>query len=272
MKKIYFTLTLAALVMNSGCSVKSNDDLAKDIQKQTQDKIDQINKDNEQTLNALRESSIAGGQPARVNLKGQGLKNGDLLNTKHYSVGSFGGQRCESEEVQAVDVSRVATLSNVEEDANIKAIEGLDKTFINIGCGKNLDKSLTVGLKDATISAMKELVKSKSIWMVNATKIFVCGSIDLSKMTLVLFKADETYLSNAVLTTGSKETVNLSLVTNKLILDGANSFSSLLKDETMPSLVSPITEVSLTVVQETQGAGILSITAKGANCIKAEKE
>lgn len=270
MKKIYFILVIAALTMSSGCSVKNSDDLAKDIEKQTQEKIDNFKKKNADTLNALNESSNAGGQPALIKLSGGGLKNGEYLNTKHYSAASLGGQRCDSENEQAVRESQAALLSKSEDDK--KAIEIKEKTFVNIGCGKNLDKKLTAGLVDATISEMKKLVANKTVWIIDAAKIFVCGNIDLSKMTYVSFKADEVYLSNAVLTTNNKMTVNLSLSTNKLILDGANSFSSILKDETMPSLVSPTTEVSLTVAQETQGEGVLSITAKGAKCIKAEKE
>jgi hypothetical protein len=266
MKKIYFTLTLAALIMNSGCSPKSSEDIAKE----TQTKLDLLKQDNDKQLEALSEISNSGGQPAHITMGGKGLKNGEHLNTKYYSISVLGGQRCESEEAEVVKDSQGATLSKLDEDK--ESFKDLGKTFVNIGCGKNLDKKLTTGLTDATISEMKKLVASKKVWMITASKIFVCGSIDLSKMTLVHFKADEVHLSNAVLTTGSKNTINLSLATNKLILDGASSFSSLLKDETMPSLVSPTTEVSLTVAQETQGTGVLSITAKGANCIKAEKE
>lgn len=266
MKKIYFTLMLSALVMNSGCSPKSSEDIAKE----TQAKLDLLKQDNDKTLAGLSEMSNSGGQPAHINLSGKGLKNGENLNTKYYSISVLGGQRCESEDLQAVKESQGATLSKLEEDK--EGPKDLAKTFVNIGCGKNLDKKLTAGLTDATISEMKKLVANKSVWMISASKIFVCGGIDLSKMTYASFKADEVHLSNAVLTTGSKDTVNLSLETNKLILDGANSFSSLLKDDTMPSLVSPTTEVYLAVAQETQGEGFLSITAKGANCIKAEKE
>jgi len=270
MKKIYFTLAIAALTMGSGCSVKSGDDIAKDIQKQTQDHIDKVNKENAETLAALKETSIAGGQPAQINLKGAGLKNGEYINTNYYSVSVLGGQRCESEDMQAVTADQGAVLSKSENDD--KTLSNSSKTFVNIGCGKNLDKKLTAGLTDATITEMKKLVVNKTTWVMTAAKIFVCGNIDLSKMSYVNFQADEVYLSNAVLTTNNKMTVNLVMATNKLILDGANSFSSILKDETSPSLVSPMTEVSLTVTQETQGSGVLSITAKGANCIKAEKE
>lgn len=266
MKKIYLSLTLAAFIMNSGCSPKSSED----IQKETQAKLDILKLDNDKILDVIRERENSGGQPAHLNLNGKGLKNGDYLNTKYYSVSVLGGQRCESDDLQAVQESQGSTLSKPDQDKEV--IKDLPKTFVNIGCGKNLDKKLTAGLTDATISEMKKLVANKSVWIIDASKIFVCGAIDLSKMTYASFKADEVYLSNAVLTTGSKSTVNLSLATNKLILDGASSFSSLLKDETMPSLVSPTTEVSLTVAHETQGSGVLSITAKGANCIKAEKE
>ncbi|MBC7457673.1 MAG: hypothetical protein H7235_05300, partial [Bdellovibrionaceae bacterium] len=253
-------------VMNSGCSPKSSEDIAKE----TQAKIDLLKQDNAKTLDAFNEISNSGGQPAQLNLNGKGLKNGELLNTKYYSVSTLGGQRCESEDMQPLKESQAATLSKSEEDKS--DLKDLPNTFVNIGCGKNLDKKLTAGLVDATISEIKKLATMKSIWTIDAAKIFICNSIDLSKMTVVSLKADEVYLSNAVLTTGSKVTVNLNLATNKLILDGANSFSSLLKDETSPSLVSPTTKVSLTVSQETQGNGFLSITAKGAGCIKAEKE
>lgn len=270
MKKIYLALVAVALTLSSGCSVKSGDDIAKDIERQTQEKIDQLKKENADTLAALKESSIAGGQPARINLNGQGMKNGELLNTERYTIASLGGQRCESENSQAVVADRTAQLSKAEDDK--KTFKDLGDTFVNIGCGKNLDKKLTAGLKDATISEMKKLVTNKTAWIMTASKIFVCGNIDLSKMNYINFQADEVYLSNAVLTTNNKGTINLNLATNKLTLDGANSFSSILKDETMPSLVSPTTEVSLTVTEATLGEGVLSITAKGANCIKAEKE
>lgn len=265
MKKIYLTLTLALLV-NSGCSPQS----AKDIQKEAQLKIDLLKLDNEKAIEVISERENSGGQPAHITLNGQGLKNGDLLNTNYYSVSVLGGQRCDSENRQPVNKSQAATLGRSDSDK--KSENSLPKTFVNIGCGKNIDKKLTAGLTNATVSELKKLAANKTFWMIDASKIFICGAIDLSKMTYASFKADEVYLSNAVLTTGSKNTVNLNLTTNKLVLDGANSFSSLLRDEAIPSLVSPTTEVSLTVHAETQGTGVLSITAKGANCVKAEKE
>lgn len=264
MKNIYFTFVLSALILNTGCSVRSSESVHQDVQKQ----IDQINENNSKALSDEINLTNAGGQPAHVILKGQGLKKNNFLNTQYYSVSSLGGVRCDSEMRQPVDQGQVASLETDE----VKSEINLEKTFVNIGCGKNIEKKLTAGLKDATITEKKKYISNKYIWMVNATKIFICGNIDLSKMISVHFQADEVYMSNAVLLTDNKMTATLSLSTKRLILDGANSFSSLIKEEKMPSLISPVTEVTLNVETETQGSGVLSITAKGADCVKDEKE
>ncbi len=266
MKKTSIVTILTCALMVTSCSVKSSEEIRKDAAVP----IELLKESQAKTLAELNERSTAGGQPALINLGGAGLKKDNLLNSQRYSISSLGGQRCESEDVQPVQESQFAKLSTTEEDK--ASTKTFDKNFVNIGCGKNIEKSLTSGLVDKTMTEMKKLVTNKNTWLITASKIFVCGSIDLSKMNLVIFNADEVYLSNAVITTANKSTVLLSLSANKLNLDGESSFSSLLTDDVMPSLLSPLTKVSLNVAKETLGNGFLSIAAKGANCIKADKE
>jgi hypothetical protein len=266
MKKTAIATLMTCAFIASGCSLKSSEDIRKDAIAP----FELLKESQAKTLSELNEMSTAGGQPALVNLSGAGLKKDGHLNSQRYSISSLGGQRCESEDIQPVKESQFAKLSTANEDK--ASTQTFDKTFVNIGCGKNIDKALTTGLADKTITEMKKLVTNKNTWLITASKIFICGNIDLSKMNLVIFNADEVYLSNAVMVTGNKSTVLLSLSANKLMLDGESSFSSLLTDEVMPSLLAPLTKISLSVAQETQGNGFLSITAKGANCINAEKE
>lgn len=262
MKNVTLIALLAFILFGLGCSKKAVDEI-----------LEKAKADAEQ--NKAKQADImssinAGGQPATIKLSGHGLKNGALLNSQAYSVGSFGGRKCKSEQDEAVSPKRVASLSKIEDDKPLN--QKFEKTYLNIGCGKNINKKTIAGFTYLKITELKKLAANKKVWSVKAGKIFVCSTIDLSNMTSVDLSADEVYFANAVLTTSDKMTTSLKLTTNKLILEGSSSFSSLIKDETMPSLVSPFTEVSLTVAQETLGTGTLAITAKGANCIESEKK
>lgn len=248
-----------------GCAKKS---ASKNIKQDIDAQVEEIARKHGTSTAAIKEMGNAGGQPVRIILKGQGFldQQSQQLNQNRVSVASVAGIRCDThqndevKEGHSYDVSGLIT--------QIQPLNSNEKTFINLGCEDSIDKSAIEGLSDATEAELKLYKENGKILLVKASKIFICGEKNMNDLLSVDLKADEIYLNNISFKTAQANAFNLQIEANKLILVGKNHIDSNIAASVIPSVMPVTSQLKISVNQELKGDGTLSVTARGADCIK----
>lgn len=268
MKKsaLFSSLLAVTVILSNGCtkSQSAKDDLNKKLVEINQQNEELMN-DVDRTLQDTLKTTTQGGQPGTVTLNGILSIDNDKLDSRITLSQSAGLNRDgSSATTMAQGLTKLNTLKSEDLEklkADFKKREE-ERTYINLGC--ELAESEVAGLTDATvkIDITKDMVLS-------ATRIFICGELNISDKILLSLSASEIMLKDASITQ-QKNLGTLSITTRTLILAGKNKITSL--GENGAGLLLSASSISLTVTNEIYGDGELALKSKGANNIAEQKQ
>lgn len=257
------SLLTMAVILSAGCT-KSQ------INKDLDNKLAEINRQNEETLRKLESLNLHdptlltdGGQAGSISLNGVAVIDTDKLDAR-ISVSQEAGLNLSG---SATTTKKDLKLNSLETEkletvkSSLKKLED-ERSYINLGC--ELAESEIAGLTDVT--AKTDL--TKDIALLSASRIFICGEQKVSHQMFSI-SASEVMLK-AVSITSQKNLSGVSISAGTLVLVGKNKIASF--GENGSGYRISAASINLTVTNEIYGDGELALESKGGNNIAEEKK
>lgn len=219
--KSYFSILVAFLPMIalSACNLK----MPGDYQKETNEEIDKIIKDNTRKTDEIKLNFEQGGQPGLITVAGIIVKNKTEIDSR-ITVTAKGGTGKDGVEVKVYDSQQPQFSTEVEKAVDLKTNEK-DEHLYSIGCDPTLVEKYA---KRYSLTTEKDIPSpiSDNLLMVSGNTILLCGDLaDMTKYVRVNFIAHRLVLSNLNFVTANPLGL-LTLSANKLELRGSNKIMS----------------------------------------------
>lgn len=234
-----------------------------DSQKDLQQKLDEIKRQNNEALNRAQHATdfmYEGGQPGTLSLNGVLVIDAGKLDSRIKTSQSAGLNR--SGKQSEVKLKSTLELNSLEDDSQIlrkSALKDLEqkRTYINLGC--ELTESDVAGLKDITSE-----LELKNLRLISASRLFICGKQTWNNQMILTLWASEIMLKDTDINY-KKGRGNLSINANTLVLYGSNTVATSSEDSL--SLVSPAADMQVFIGNEIYGDGQLYLESRGGNCV-----